>query len=464
MQQHLAGGDLVQAHDRPRHRGLATARLADQRDAPAPAEAEADVADGGHAFVPAAVLRAQVGDPQHRICLLARLLAQREHRRVRQGNFLGPDATGGVSGSGRPQLRHGCLALRNPQRAARGERAAGRALADAGRDTGHRLEHARTDMIGDQRQQPARIGVPGPPQHLRCRSLFDDPARVHDRDPGRDLRGDGEVVGDVEQRDALFPAQAQQFVQDPGLRDHVKARCWLVQDDNRWLAGQRDRDADPLLLPAGELVRVPALEDQIAWQAYVLQPRGDRAVRIAAVPVCPDHFRDRVADPQRWVERRGRVLRNIRDEAAAQAAQCALVIGAQRRVGDADRARGDASPALGVAEQRQRGRRLARSGFADQAERFPRVQRQRHVLDDGLARRRHHLQSADLHQPGHACAPVLVAAGSGIAATAAAARRRRAASERPSERAYASAVRFTEIVSSASMIAGARTDHGFRLM
>ena len=45
---------------------------------------------------------------------------------------------------------------------------------------------------------------------------------------------------------------------DPGGRTGVETCNRLVGDDQPWLLGERARDRDPLLLPAGE--RVGALE------------------------------------------------------------------------------------------------------------------------------------------------------------------------------------------------------------
>ncbi len=115
-------------------------------------------------------------------------------------------------------------------------------------------------MIGGRRHQATGVGVPGSAQHLLGGPFLDDVAAVHHHDAVRDLRGDRQVVGDVEHRHVLFVAEPEQLVEDPGLGHHVEPGGGLVEDDDLRVRGQGGRDAHALLLAARQLVRIPASE------------------------------------------------------------------------------------------------------------------------------------------------------------------------------------------------------------
>src|SRR4051794_17850821 len=70
-----------------------------------------------------------------------------------------------------------------------------------------------------------------------------------------DARGLLHVVGDDHERVVLLELVHQ--VLDRRRRDRVERRCGLVEEDHIWLDGDRARDAEPLLLAAGEAERRP---------------------------------------------------------------------------------------------------------------------------------------------------------------------------------------------------------------
>ena len=95
------------------------------------------------------------------------------------------DAAHPPAGVGLQQRRHGGVAVRHVQRAARRERAARRPLAHA---DGHALDAAqlaRRRVVGDRRHETAGVGMPRAAQHLLRRALLDDAPRVHDGDAVR---------------------------------------------------------------------------------------------------------------------------------------------------------------------------------------------------------------------------------------------------------------------------------------
>ena len=55
-------------------------------------------------------------------------------------------------------------------------------------------------------------------------------------------------MGDVDHRYARLPEPAHQLLEQPGLSDDIETGRRLVEDDDRRLADERDRDAHPLLL------------------------------------------------------------------------------------------------------------------------------------------------------------------------------------------------------------------------
>ena len=92
-------------------------------------------------------------------------------------------------------------------------------------------------------------------QHRAGVAAFDDLAGLHDDDAVADVVGGGEVVGDVDDRDAEVVAQRLEQVDDRHAERGVDHRHRLVGDDQRRLGDQRARDGDPLELAAGQLVR-----------------------------------------------------------------------------------------------------------------------------------------------------------------------------------------------------------------
>ena len=106
---------------------------------------------------------------------------------------------------------------------------------------------------------------------------------------------------------------------------------------------ERHRDHHPLLLPARELVRVAVQELRRRRQVHPPQRLRDALVARLVRAVRAQHVADRVADPQRGVEARARLLRHVRDEAAPQRPRRALVAERHRLPVDLDLARRDAA-------------------------------------------------------------------------------------------------------------------------
>ncbi|GAA2396301.1 hypothetical protein GCM10010404_62540 [Nonomuraea africana] len=98
----------------------------------------------------------------------------------------------------------------------------------------------------------ARLAV-----QVLARPDLGDLPQVHDRDPVGHVPHHGQVMGDEHARQAELVLQPFQQVDDLGLDGgDVQGGDGLVADEYLGAQGQGTRDADPLPLPAGELVRV----------------------------------------------------------------------------------------------------------------------------------------------------------------------------------------------------------------
>ena len=222
--------------------------------------------------------------------------------------------------------------------------------------------------VGDGLHERARVGMARPLDDVGRGRVLDDAAGVHDDDAVGHARDDREVVRDVDHGHALLAAQAVELEQDAILREHVEPGRGLVEHGHGRLAHAGHRDRHALLLPTRELMRVAAGEARIAAQLDAIERRVHGLERALAGAVRAQDVEDRVADAQRRVERSARILRHVRHDAAAQVAQRALVAPAHLLAADLDRPAAPHHSRTRVAEQRERGRRLAAAGLADEAE------------------------------------------------------------------------------------------------
>ena len=132
-------------------------------------------------------------------------------------------------------------------------------------DSERRLDRQRPQHLAARRaerepraEQACGVRVRRPCEQARGRPALGDAARVHDRDPVGDLRGDGEVVRDEEDPAAELVAQLFQQRQQLRLHRHVERGRRLVRDDQRRAADQGDRRHHALAQASRELVRIHA--------------------------------------------------------------------------------------------------------------------------------------------------------------------------------------------------------------
>ncbi len=146
------------------------------------------------------------------------------------------------------------------------------------------------------------------------RPLFHDASGVQHRHAIGVLGDDAKVVRNEDHRRAEFVAQFAQQIEDLRLHGDVERGGRLVGDEQRRFADQRHRDHDALAHAAGKLMRIGIETPLRRRQLHLAQELyGALAGFTAAGPAVPDQtFRDLVADGQRGIEARHRILEDHR--------------------------------------------------------------------------------------------------------------------------------------------------------
>ena len=224
-----------------------------------------------------------------------------------------------MTGSQLGKLRRDLRAGVDGQRAPPAEPAARGRVDHLGRlaAVGLRRHRERRARIGHRRKQQLGVGVPGVGQHVLDRPGLGDLAGVHHDQPVRYVPRAGDVVGDVEDGHAFLVAQLGHQVEQADPDRHVQHRDRLVGQDQPRPHGQRLGEADPLPLPAAQLVRealqhVGVQANHVEDPGRFLEPacRGQRrAVQLQAA-------QHAVLDPEYRVDRAERVLEHHRHQAA----------------------------------------------------------------------------------------------------------------------------------------------------
>jgi len=112
--------------------------------------------------------------------------------------------------------------------------------------------------------------------------LRDHRLRPEHRDAVADLERLVEVVGDEHDRLAYLALQAQELVLQPCTGDRVGGAERLVHEHHRRVRGHGPRHPDPLLLAAGEFVRVAA--GVVAGQPDEVEQLADPGTDAVAAP------------------------------------------------------------------------------------------------------------------------------------------------------------------------------------
>lgn len=251
-------------------------------------------------------------------------------------------------------------------------------VADLG-DRGPRRVDGRQHRRGGDREtggggeQLPGVGVLRPGEQLGRGALLDDPTVPHHDDPVGPVGGDGEVVGDQQQRGAPLAAQRVEVVEDPAGDGRVQRAGRLVGDDQRGSGGEGDRDEHPLAHPAGQLVGVlPGAGPRIVETGRGQQLDGAGRGRAAVgEPVGAQALGDLHTDLLHGVQRDARVLRDEPDPGSAHRPVGALGQPGEDGAVECDRARGD-RPCGGQQPEHRGGQGgLARPGLPDDGDDLP---------------------------------------------------------------------------------------------
>ncbi len=173
--------------------------------------------------------------------------------------------------------------------------------------------------VGQAREQRLGVRMRRRAENALNRRGFDDAPRIHDGDAIDQLRDDAEIVGDEQDREAERIAKLAEQTQDLRLHRHVERGRRLVRDQDLRLAGQRDRDHDPLAHSAGKLVRIGAeLHRRVRDADHFEKLAGlERLPGASRLLMNRDGFLNLFADLHHRVERRHRLLENHRNAATA---------------------------------------------------------------------------------------------------------------------------------------------------
>ena len=145
-------------------------------------------------------------------------------------------------------------------------------------------------------------------------------AGVEHARPVAQLRDHAQVVRDQDDGGAVPVAQVADERQDLGLDRDVERGGRLVGDEQRRLVGERGRDHDALLHAAAQAVRRVAVALRRGRDPDLGEELRRPLAGLAAAhrPVGADRLGDLLADRERRVERRLRVLEHHADPVAAQ--------------------------------------------------------------------------------------------------------------------------------------------------
>jgi hypothetical protein len=209
-------------------------------------------------------------------------------------------------------------------RAAGLEEASVRPVAGTGSGTGYADERVAAGHLGDRLDEAARVRMGRAVVERFTRALLDDAACVHDRHAARQRSHDGQVVAHVEGRDPVHAAEVADSVEDVRLRRDVEPGRGLVEDDHAGPAREGHRQADPLLLPARELVRIAGEETIVPREQHLVEHLPEPLppfLRGGAEPVRRERLLELGADADRRVQSRGRILRDVGNGPSPQSAQ-----------------------------------------------------------------------------------------------------------------------------------------------
>ena len=214
--------------------------------------------------------------------------------------------------------------------------------------------------------------------------LLDELAGLHDGDAIADVGDDTEVVSDQDDGHADLGLQPAEQVEDVGLDGDVEGGGGLVGDQQHRVARHGAGDQHPLGHAAGDLVwigteRALGIGDPDHLQQFQRPLPG---LALAQAEDGAHRLDELEADRERRVEVAHRLLRDVGDLLAPDLAVLAGRQAGELAAAEADRAGQDAATGGQQPHDGERRLRLARPGFADEAEDLAFGDVERHVVDD----------------------------------------------------------------------------------
>ena len=244
---------------------------------------------------------------------------------------------------------------------------------------------ARGTRLGTAESRLRVYSMVGRAQDGVERAGLDQPAVAHHRDAVGDLRDHAHVVGDEQHGGAVIALQVADQGQDLLLRGDVERGGRLVRDQELRLEHQRHRDHDALALAAGQAVRVGGEDALDLGQPHLLHHVEDALRRARASRSVWARSTSSIWRPTGTTGLSAVIgsWKIIAMRGGAQLPQAAVARGEQFLADQLDAAAGRRQRALlQQAHHRQRGHRLARAAFADQAQRLALAHLQRDAVDD----------------------------------------------------------------------------------
>ena len=206
--------------------------------------------------------------------------------------------------------------------------------------------------------------------HLAHGTDLGDAAGIHHRHAVRGLGDDAHVVGDEHDGGAALAAELLQERDDLRLDRDIQRRRRLVGDDQLRLGGQGQGDDDALAHAAGEFVGI-AVDALLGGGDADLGEKRDGAVAgLGGVHIGMglDRLDQLLGDAEERVQRGQRILEDHADALAPDPAQRFLVEIVDAAALQQHLAAGNAARRIDEADDGGAGERLARAGFANDAQ------------------------------------------------------------------------------------------------
>jgi hypothetical protein len=187
------------------------------------------------------------------------------------------------------------------------------------------LHHSVIQDVWDCRPQRGRIRMHWVVEQSFGRSVFNDLARVHDREfvcYGCCL---GEVMADVDHGSIPLCEQSLEDLKYFSSERCVDSSGGFVENQYRWLAQHRERERDALLLTATKFEWIPSQGGRSGFDANAREEAEDALAPLHRCQRCvySKDFIQLLPDTPSWIERSNHLLWNVRELGAPKRSEIA---------------------------------------------------------------------------------------------------------------------------------------------